>query len=152
MQQPVRQHNVATQWLRNGAWETNPTTPAGLTTRPTLCFSSDSLQASATRSAASRRRVETVGCGVLSEAVMSDTHADADTHDDSRTDSDTDADADAVGSHDRAPLAVAYSRRVADPVRVELYSVTAARRFRAADDYRVVACDPDAAVEVAHAE
>jgi len=30
--------------------------------------------------------------------------------------------------------------------------VEIARRFRAADDYRVVACDPDAAVEVAHAE
>jgi len=87
---------------------------------------------------------------------MSDTHTHADTHDDSRTDSDSDSDSDAeanVGvTHDRTPLAVAYSRRVADPVRVELYSVEIARRFRAADDYRVVACDPDAAVEVRDAE
>jgi len=83
---------------------------------------------------------------------MSDTHTHADTHDDSRTDSDADAEADAGGTHDRTPLAVAYSRRATDPVGVELYSVEIARRFRAADDYRVVACDPDAAVEVRDAE
>jgi hypothetical protein len=108
------------------------------------------------RGAASRRRVETAGVTVLSEAAMSDTQQTADTHDDSRTDSNSDADAEAdaasTSTHDRAPLAVAYSRRVADPVGVELYSVEIARRFRAADDYRIVPCDPDAAVEVTHAE
>jgi len=95
-QQPVRQHNVATQRLRNGRGVTNSPEPAGLTTRPISRFSPDSLQCSATSGAASRQRCEetaggTVGCGVLSEAAMSDTHADTDTHDDSRTDSDADA-------------------------------------------------------------
>jgi len=71
---------------------TQPTFPAGLTTRLTLCFSPDSLECSAISGGADRRRrVETVGCNVLSEAVMSDTHTHADTHDDSRTDSDISA-------------------------------------------------------------
>jgi len=60
-QETVRQHNVATQRLRNGRGVTNSPKPAGLTTRPIFRFSSDSLQASATSDTSGPSFIEDVG-------------------------------------------------------------------------------------------
>jgi len=80
-QHTVRQHSATAERLRNGAWVTKPTFPAGLTTRPVLCFSPDSLECSAISGGAGwRRRVETLGCNVLSETDRCPTHSREQTH------------------------------------------------------------------------